>query len=181
MSFARYRGENTTENEPFFAIVPPPIMLMIIIRRYKVAAGSRGYLDAKRGGGRMRGHNRANHYYFVHLETSKSKAERDAAAKLTPIFPNQDDRGTGVNTSGGDMIASTPHKSIAIKFLEYMASDAARNIIANANYEFPAMASVSTTPEIKALGRFKIDPLNVSVYGENQTQAQVIFDRAGWR
>jgi Bacterial extracellular solute-binding protein len=37
MSFARYRGENTTENEPFFAIVPPPIMLMIIIRKQKVS------------------------------------------------------------------------------------------------------------------------------------------------
>ena len=71
--------------------------------------------------------------------------------------------------------------AIAIKFLEYMASDAAQNIIANANYEFPAVASVSTTPELKALGSFKIDPLNVSVYGQNQAQAQAIFDRAGWR
>jgi hypothetical protein len=31
------------------------------------------------------------------------------------------------------------------------------------------------------LGNFKIDPLNVSVYGQNQAQAQTIFDRAGWR
>jgi iron(III) transport system substrate-binding protein len=123
----------------------------------------------------------ANHYYFVRLETSKSKSERDAAAKLTPIFPNQDDRGTHVNISGGGMMASAPHKAIAVKFLEYMASDAAQNIIANANYEFPAVASVSTTPELKALGSFKIDPLNVSVYGQNQAQAQAIFDRAGWR
>jgi iron(III) transport system substrate-binding protein len=123
----------------------------------------------------------ANHYYFLRLETSKSKAERDAAAKLTPIFPNQDDHGTHVNISGGGMMASAPHKAIAVKFLEYMASDAAQNIIANANYEFPAVASVSTTPELKALGNFKIDPLNVSVYGQNQAQAQAIFDRAGWR
>src|SRR6267142_3788579 len=121
----------------------------------------------------------ANHYYFVRLETSKSKGERDGAKKLTAIFPNQDDRGTHVNISGGGMMASAPHKAIAVKFLEYMASDAAQNIIANANYEFPAVASVSTTPELKALGRFKVDPLNVSVYGQNQAQAQAIFDRAG--
>jgi iron(III) transport system substrate-binding protein len=86
-----------------------------------------------------------------------------------------------VNISGGGMMASAPHKAVAVKFLEYMASDAAQNIIANANYEFPAVASVPATPELKALGRFKIDPLNVSVYGENQAQAQAIFDRAGWR
>src|SRR5256885_6322507 len=48
----------------------------------------------------------ANHYYFVRLETSKSKPERDAAAKLTPIFPNQDDHGTHVNISGGGTMAS---------------------------------------------------------------------------
>src|SRR5258705_530849 len=83
----------------------------------------------------------ANHYYFVRLETSKSKAERDAAAKLTPIFPNQDDHGANVNISGGGVIASAPHKAVAVKFLEFMASDAAQNIIANANYEFPAVAS----------------------------------------
>jgi len=123
----------------------------------------------------------ANHYYYMRLVSSKSKAERDAAAKLTPIFPDQDGFGTHVNISGGGVMASAPHKAIAVKFLEFMASDGAQAIIAGANYEFPAVASVATTPELKALGKFKADPLNVSFYGENQAQAQAIFDRAGWR
>ena len=78
-------------------------------------------------------------------------------------------------------MASAPHKAAAVKFLEYMASDEAQNIIANANYEFPAVAEVTRSPELLRLGRFKADPLNVSVYGQNQAQAQAIFDRAGWR
>jgi iron(III) transport system substrate-binding protein len=123
----------------------------------------------------------ANHYYFLRLEASKSKSERDAAKKLTPIFPNQDADGTHVNISGGGVMAAAPHKAIAVKFLEYLAGDEAQNIIANANYEFPAVASVPRNAELKALGPFKPDPLNVSVYGENQAQAQAIFDRAGWR
>jgi iron(III) transport system substrate-binding protein len=123
----------------------------------------------------------ANHYYYMRLISSKSKAERDAAAKLTPIFPDQDGFGTHVNISGGGMMASAPHKAIAVKFLEYMASDGAQAIIAGANYEFPAAANVGITPALKALGKFKADPLNVSFYGENQAQAQAIFDRAGWR
>src|SRR6476620_1749630 len=123
----------------------------------------------------------ANHYYYMRLVSSKSKAERDAAAKLTPIFPDQDGFGTHVNISGGGVMASAPHKAIAVKFLEFMASDGAQAIIAGANYEFPADASVATTPELKALGKFKADPLNVSFYGLNQAQAQTIFDRAGWR
>jgi iron(III) transport system substrate-binding protein len=123
----------------------------------------------------------ANHYYFMRLVNSSVKGEREAAKKLTPIFPDQDGFGTHVNVSGGGVMASAPHKAIAVKFLEFMASDAAQNIIAGANYEFPAVASVATTPELKALGKFKTDPLNVSFYGQNQAQAQAIFDRAGWR
>jgi iron(III) transport system substrate-binding protein len=62
-----------------------------------------------------------------------------------------------------------------------MASDEAQEIIANANYEFPAVAEVAKSPQLSKLGTFKADPINVSVYGQNQAQAQAIFDRAGWR
>jgi iron(III) transport system substrate-binding protein len=123
----------------------------------------------------------ANHYYYVRLQMSKAKAEREAAKQLTVIFPDQGGFGTHVNISGGGVMASAPHKAVAVKFLEYMASDAAQKIIANANYEFPAVASVARNTELLALGKFKADPLNVSSYGENQAQAQAIFDRAGWR
>lgn len=123
----------------------------------------------------------ANHYYYMRLVNSKVKAERDAASKLTLIFPDQDGYGAHVNISGGGVMASAPHKAIAVKFLEFMASDAAQNIIAGANYEFPAVQSVAITPELRTLGKFKADPLNVSFYGQNQAQAQAIFDRAGWR
>jgi len=79
------------------------------------------------------------------------------------------------------VMASAPHKAAAIRFLEYMASDEAQNIVASANHEFPAVATMPRSRELTALGNFKADPLNVSVYGENQAQAQAIFDRAGWR
>ena len=81
----------------------------------------------------------ANHYYYVRLQTSKVRGEQDAAKKLTPIFPDQDGMGTHVNISGAGIMASAPHKANAIKFLEFMASDKAQNIVANANYEFPAV------------------------------------------
>ena len=123
----------------------------------------------------------ANHYYFVRLEDSKIKGERDAAAKLTLIFPDQDGFGTHVNISGGGVTAAAPHKATAIRFLEYLAGNEAQDIIANANHEFPAVKSVGKFPELEKLGEFKADPINVSVYGQNQAQAQAIFDRGGWR
>jgi iron(III) transport system substrate-binding protein len=123
----------------------------------------------------------ANHYYYVRLQTSRVRAEQEAAKKLTPIFPDQNGRGTHVNISGAGVMVSAPHKANAIRFLEYMASDQAQNIVANANYEFPVVATTQRSKDLAVLGEFKIDPLNVATYGVNQAQAQAIFDRAGWR
>jgi iron(III) transport system substrate-binding protein len=123
----------------------------------------------------------ANHYYYVRLQTSRVRGEQEAAKKLTPIFPDQAGRGTHVNISGAGVLASAPHKAAAIRFLEYMASDEAQDIVANANYEFPAAGTTARSRELAALGEFKIDPLNVATYGVNQAQAQAIYNRAGWR
>jgi iron(III) transport system substrate-binding protein len=86
-----------------------------------------------------------------------------------------------VNISGAGILVSAPHRANAVKFLEFMASDEAQDIVANANYEFPVVGTTKRSRELAALGEFKIDPLNVATYGVNQPQAQAIFDRAGWR
>lgn len=122
----------------------------------------------------------ANHYYYLRLKDG-TPAERAAAASLTVVFPDQAGAGTHVNISGAGVMAHAPHRGAAIRFLEYMASDAGQRILATGNHEFPAVEKGALTPELAALGRFKRDSVNVSVYGENQAQAQAIFDRAGWR
>ncbi len=123
----------------------------------------------------------ANHYYFVRLLTSKLAAEREAAKALTAIFPDQQDFGTEVNISGAGVLKYAPHKAAAVRFLEYLSSDAAQEIFTDANYEYPAVASVPPDPATKVLGPFKVDPINVSAYGEHQSEAQIIFDQEGWR
>jgi iron(III) transport system substrate-binding protein len=122
----------------------------------------------------------ANHYYYLRLKDG-TPTERAAAAALTPVFPDQTGFGTHLNVSGAGVMAHAPHRAEAIRFLEYMASDAGQRILASGNHEFPAAMGAKVTPELAALGNFKSDPINVSVYGENQAQAQAIFDRAGWR
>ncbi|MEZ5647470.1 MAG: hypothetical protein R3E60_00555 [Alphaproteobacteria bacterium] len=52
-------------------------------------------------------------------------------------------------------------------------------ISANGNNEFPAVAKALNNLELKALGSFKADPINVVVYGKNQSSR--IGDRAGWK
>lgn len=123
----------------------------------------------------------SNHYYYMRMVKSPNAAERKAAAKLQLVWPNQDSSGVHINISGAGVLKNAPHKENAIRFLEYLASDAAQGYFANGNYEFPAVAKALNDPDLKALGNFKADTVNVAVYGKNQPAAQKLYDRAGWK
>ncbi len=123
----------------------------------------------------------SNHYYYMRMVKSEKAEERAAAAKLQIVWPNQDANGTHTNISGAGLLKNAPHKENAIKFLEYLASDAAQSYFANGNNEFPVVAKALNNPELKALGTYKVDPVNVAVYGKNQPAAQKLYDRAGWK
>ena len=68
-----------------------------------------------------------------------------------------------------------------MKFLEYLAGEQAQSYFADGNNEFPVVSGVSPNSNVKSMGEFKIDPINVAVYGENQPAAQKVFDRVGWK
>ncbi|MDR5868311.1 Fe(3+) ABC transporter substrate-binding protein [Halomonas koreensis] len=123
----------------------------------------------------------ANHYYYVRLLTSDNEADREAAERVQILFPNQDDRGAHVNVGGAGMVEGAPHPENAVRFLEFLASDAAQAIFASGNHEFPVVDGVEMDEILADWGDFKRDALNVSVLGENNPQAVRIFDRVGWR
>ena len=123
----------------------------------------------------------ANSYYYVRLVKSDDPADREVAEKAEVIWPNQDGRGVHVNVSGAGVLVHAPHREAAVKFLEYLSSDEAQGYFANGNNEYPVVDGVLENPELVALGDPKIDPVNVSVYGENQPLAQMVYDRAGWK
>lgn len=125
----------------------------------------------------------ANTYYFVRLQRSADQAERDVAAALTIVFPNQGEGqgGTHVNISGAGVAKYAPHREAAVKFLEYLAGDEAQAFFGSGNNEYPVGDTASGNAELDALGPFEADPVNVSVYGRNQPAAQEMMDRVGWR
>ncbi len=124
----------------------------------------------------------ANQYYFVRLLRSKKPEDMAAVAKLGVIWPNQNNRGTHMNISGGGMLKHAPHRDAAIKLLEYLASDAAQSYFADGNNEWPTVASARiNNPELQSLGTFKQDTLAIARIGAHQASAQKIADRAGYR
>jgi iron(III) transport system substrate-binding protein len=121
----------------------------------------------------------SNTYYFGHLIKDAAPGTYD---KIGVFFPNQGDRGTHVNVSGGGVTRYAPHKAEAIKFLEYLATPEAQKIFAEANFEYPVRPGVPVSPIIAAWGMdFKRDPLNVGILAKLNGDAVRLMDRAGWK
>ncbi len=116
-----------------------------------------------------------NTYYFGRLK------RRDPEAPIALFWPNQDDRGVHVNVSGAGVTAHARHRDEAVRFLEWMSSEQAQNLFADANLEYPANSSVKPHPIVAAWGSFKQDTINVAKAGELQVKAVMLMDRAGYK
>ncbi|MEM9806661.1 MAG: Fe(3+) ABC transporter substrate-binding protein [Cyanobacteria bacterium P01_D01_bin.56] len=122
----------------------------------------------------------ANTYYLPRYAKDSDPAKQDIFSKIGVYFPNQDGRGTHVNISGAGVVKSAPNKDNAIKFLEYLSSNAAQAFFAQGNNEYPVVEGIPVDSVVGAFGQFKADDLNVNMLGENQAEAVRIMDRAGW-
>ncbi|MDP3534654.1 Fe(3+) ABC transporter substrate-binding protein [Halomonas sp. M1] len=123
----------------------------------------------------------ANHYYYVRLLHSDSESDREAARKVGVIFPNQDDRGTHINVGGAGLVANAQNAENGIRFLEFLASESAQEVLAERNYEFPVVEGIKKNPVLESWGAFVRDDVNINVLGENNPEAIRIFDRVDWR
>ena len=125
----------------------------------------------------------ANTYYIALMLSGKKGPEQQAAAKkVKPFFPNQDDRGTHMNISGGGVLKYAPNKANAIKLLEFLLTKEAQEHIVNNTFEYPMIDSVQPNKLIAQFGLdFKQDlETKVSKYGKNQTDALKVMMEAGW-
>ncbi|MEM8877616.1 MAG: Fe(3+) ABC transporter substrate-binding protein [Pseudomonadota bacterium] len=123
----------------------------------------------------------ANTYYFARALRKDVKDLSGKTDNIGIVFPNQDGVGTHVNISGGGVVANAPNKENAVKFLEYLASEAAQNYFAAGNDEYPVVEGTEIASNVQGLGDFKIDPLPINVYGENQAKAQAVYNAAGYQ
>ena len=118
----------------------------------------------------------ANSYYFFRLQRSEKAEDNAVIEKLAIAFPEQDAKGTHVNISGAGVLKNAKNKDAAVKFLEYLTTDAAQAYFANGNNEYPVVEGVEVNETVEANKDFKIQDINVSEFGKNQKQAKMIFD-----
>lgn len=121
----------------------------------------------------------SNTYYWGGMLAGADPADQAIAQSIAFFYPNQDDRGTHVNISGAGVVATAPNRDNAIRFLEYLVSDEAQQVLADSNNEFPIVEGVTIHGPIAAFTEFRNSGTNVAVYGTNAAQATEIFDRVG--
>ena len=113
---------------------------------------------------------------------SEKPQDQAAVAKIAVMFPNQSSWGTHVNISGAAVARHAKNRSAAVKFLEYLSSDAAQAMLADGNNEYPAVPSVkSNNPVLARLGSFKAETVPVNKVGANTALVQQMLDRVGFK
>ena len=122
-----------------------------------------------------------NTYYVGLLLNGDDEGDRDLAQKVGIFFPNQDDRGAHVNVSGAGVTAHSPNPENAVRLLEFLTDTEAQTGYAEANFEYPVKPGIPWAETFQEWGEFRPDTLNLSVLGELNARAVMIFDRAGWR
>jgi iron(III) transport system substrate-binding protein len=96
------------------------------------------------------------------------------------IFPNQSDRGTHINISGGGVAKHSKNKVEAVKFLEFLTSKVAQNLYGSINFEYPVNPKVPASKELAAWGSFDEDKMPIARIAELASEAQKVIDRVGW-
>ncbi len=116
-----------------------------------------------------------NQYYWYRL-----RLEQGAASTHSKLyfFPDHD-IGSLENVSGAAVLASSSRKTDAEKFVSFLVSAKAQQILASGDdYEYPARPGVAPNPELPPLSR--LDPATVSVLGlGNDIPAADLLQQAG--
>lgn len=116
-----------------------------------------------------------NTYYMVAMQ--KSPEQKTWADSVKIFFPNAADRGTHVNISGMALTANAPHKANAVKLMEYLVSDAAQEMYAEANGEYPAVEGIKASEVVASWGPLKPDSLPLAKLAALRKKASELVDK----
>ncbi|WP_041607648.1 Fe(3+) ABC transporter substrate-binding protein [Halobacteroides halobius] len=118
-----------------------------------------------------------NTYYLGRMLNSSNLKEVKLAQKLGVFFPKK----THINVSGVGLTKYAKHEENAIKLMEFLSSQKAQKIFANANYEYPANPEVEASDLLKSWGDFETQDINLTKLGKYNQKAVKIFSEVGWQ
>lgn len=122
-----------------------------------------------------------NTYYMGHMLTSDDPEEVKAAKSVKVLYPNQENRGTHVNISGGGVLKHSKQNALAEKLFDFLLSENVQGMYADGNFEFPVRAGIPVSEVVAQWGGFKEDNTPLESIGRRNTQAIKLFDIGGWK
>lgn len=123
----------------------------------------------------------SNTYYVGKMLTEeKNPEQKQWAAAIRLVFPNQKDRGTHVNVSGAGVLKGAKNKANAVALIEFLSGDFAQKIYAEQNFEYPVKPGAPVSPLVKSWGDFKADAISLAKVGRYKAAASKLVDQVNF-
>jgi iron(III) transport system substrate-binding protein len=123
----------------------------------------------------------ANSYYVGLMRSGAGGPEQiDWGEAINVVLPTFEGGGTHVNVSGAALARNAPNKDAAMKLLEFLVTDEAQRLYADANFEYPVKPGVKPNEIIAALGELEVDSLPLGEIAANRKTASELVDKTGF-
>jgi iron(III) transport system substrate-binding protein len=122
-----------------------------------------------------------NHYYWVRLSQSASVSDQEAAGGVQFIVPSfGDGNGAHANITGAGVTVTADNPELAADFIAYLLTDEGQKYLTMETKELPITASAELPEGVEIMPTFTASETPLETFGENQAEAQRLFDLANW-
>ena len=126
----------------------------------------------------------ANHYYWARLAESDIDSDRAVAEATRLVVPGfGDDLGAHINITGASITKTADNVDLALEFVSYLLSDEGQALLVKDTKELPLNTlgqDEADAPVEDNIANVERSTIALSRFGENQAEAQILLDLAGW-
>lgn len=118
-----------------------------------------------------------NTYYMGLMMTNEAEPEqKEWAAASRIVYPDAEGDGTQVNAAGAFIARHAPNPANANKLIDFLLSDEAQQLYANANFEFPAVPNVQPAELVQSWGALNPSPVPLVDIAAHRAEAAQLVD-----
>ncbi|MCY4380427.1 MAG: extracellular solute-binding protein [Proteobacteria bacterium] len=116
-----------------------------------------------------------NSYYLGRLQ------KKGEASAVKIFWPNQKTSGVHVNVSGAGIVKHAKNLEPAKRFMNFLMTPKAQELLARLNLEYPTVAGTPLDPVVRSWGDFRASQMPLTEAGRLQSAAIKLMDYAGYR